>query len=115
MSTDFQAALGKFGINALLHRIVRLCKDYPAEFTNQLMDFRANWQMVEIDRVQKTGIPLSTAYYLYQLCMIMDAPLDEPPSKDVADELFVHASYCSYWNAVLPLDEIGALRGDLEF
>jgi hypothetical protein len=114
VSTDFQAALGKFGINALLHRIIRLCKDYPPEFTNQLMDFRANWQMVEIDRVQKSGIPLSTAYYLYQLCMIIDAPLEEPLTKDVADELFASASYCSHWNAVLALDEIGALQ-DLEY
>lgn len=114
VSTDFQEALSKFGINALLHRITRLCADYPSEFTNQLMDFRANWQMVEIDRVQKKGIPFSTAYQLYQLCMIMYAPLEEPLSKDVADALFEHANYCSYWNAVLALDEIGALR-DTQF
>lgn len=48
---DFQSALNEFGINALLFRITRLCKDYPAAFRNQLLDFRANWQMREVSQV----------------------------------------------------------------
>lgn len=95
-----------------MHRIIRLCKDYPAEFTNQLMDFRSNWQMVEIDRVRKNAryISFGEAYHIYQLCQIMDAPAEQPISKEVADEVFAEAEYCSYWNSVLAIDAVGALQ-----
>ena len=49
--TDFQTALGEFGINALLFRIVRLCMDYPREFRDQVLDFRVNWQRREVAQV----------------------------------------------------------------
>lgn len=111
-ATDFQAALGKFGINALLHRIIRLCKDYPEAFRKQLLDFRSNWQWLEIDRVQEANryLMFVGAYRLYYMCMLMDAPAALPVTKEESDALFENAEFCSHWNSVLALDGIGALQ-----
>jgi len=104
--------LGKFGINALLHRIIRLCRDYPASFRNQLHDFRSNWQWLEIERVRKANPGLSpvAAYRLYHLCTLLDPPEEVPLTKEEADILFDQADFCSHWNSVLALDAIGALQ-----
>lgn len=106
--------LGKFGVNALMHRITRLCKDYPKEFYNQLLSFRSNWQWLEINRVRSNSKALTSvaAYRQYHLCLIMDAPDELPESKEETEILFEEARYCSYWNAVLALDNIGALQED---
>ena len=85
---------------------------YPASFRRQLLDFRANWQWLEIDRVQEAneGLAFVGAYRLYYMCMLMDAPDVLPVSKEESDTLFENAEFCSHWNAVLALDGIGALQ-----
>ena len=49
---DFQSAVGKFGISALLFRLVDLCDDSSPAFLRELRDFRASWQRREIERVR---------------------------------------------------------------
>lgn len=112
VAADFQSGLGKFGINALLFRITRLCDSYPQEFRRQLLDFRANWQWLEIERVQASNkdlLPLA-AYQLYYLCCLLDPPDRLPDTKEDADNLFLNKDFCSPWASVLALDAIGALR-----
>lgn len=112
VAADFQSGLGKFGISALLFRITRLCQNYPDSFRHQLLDFRANWQWLEIERVQaanKDLLPLA-AYQLYHLCCLLDSPDHMPGSKEEVDTLLLNHKFCSPWASVLALDAIGALR-----
>jgi hypothetical protein len=112
VSTDFQSGLGKFGISALLFRITRLCQNYPDAFRRQLLDFRANWQWLEVERVQASnrGLQPLAAYQLYHLCCLLDPPARLPDSKEEVDTLFLNVEFCSPWASVLALDAIGALR-----
>jgi hypothetical protein len=112
LARDFQASLGLFGINALLFRITRLCKDYPRSFRDQLLDFRLNWQRLELTRVQANSLGLDRlgAYSVYAMCTLMRAPADVMPGKDALDALLAVTDYCSHWRSVLALDHVGAFR-----
>jgi hypothetical protein len=108
---DFQSAVGKFGINALLFRLIDLCEGYPDEFLRQLKDFRASWQWREIERVRLAhpGIQIKAAFRLYYLCSLLFPPEEDgDPFKDEA--VFAQDQFCSPWNAVMSLDAIGAFR-----
>jgi hypothetical protein len=112
VSTDFQSALGKFGINALLFRIIRLCQDYPNSFRRQLLDFRVNWQWLEIERIQLSskGLDALAAYRLYHLSCLLNSPNRLPADKEAVDAVFLNTDFCSPWTSVLALDAIGSLR-----
>lgn len=108
---DFQSAVGKFGINALLFRLIDLCEGYPPEFLGQLKDFRASWQWREIERVRlaNPGLDVRAAFRLYYLCSLLFPP-DESLLKEFQDAVFETREYCSPWNSVMSLDAIGAFR-----
>jgi hypothetical protein len=112
VSTDFQSALGKFGINALLFRIIRLCQDYPNSFRRQLLDFRVDWQWLEIERIQLSskGLDALAAYRLYHLSCLLNSPNRLPADKEAVDAVFLNTDFCSPWTSVLALDAIGSLR-----
>ena len=112
LARDFQASLGLFGISALLARITRLCKDYPRAFRDQLLDFRLNWQQLEISRVQANspGLDRLGAYSVYHMCQLLRAPIDVAPGRDAMQALQAVGDFCSHWRSVLALDNVGAFR-----
>jgi len=110
---DFQSAVGKFGISALLFRLIDLCEGYPADFLRQLKDFRASWQWREIERVRlgHPGLEAKAAYRLYFMCSLLFPPADNAdPFKDDDTTFMVQDEFCSPWNAVMSLQAIGAFR-----
>jgi hypothetical protein len=114
VKNDFQSALGKFGISALLFRVIDLCAGYPASFFDQLLSFRSSWQWREIERVRLThqGYSSRSAYRLYYLCTLLHPPdeAETPLIKELEDVVFQIRDYCSPWTSVLALDAIGAFR-----
>lgn len=112
VTNDFHSALTKFGINAMIFRIRRLCMGYPEVIRGQLKDFQANlqWQEVERVRASNKGLDPVAAYNQYYMCTLMDPPHALPVSKDEIDEVFAMHAYCSRWASVLALDHVGALR-----
>ena len=105
--------MGKFGINALLFRLIDLCQGYPQEFLGQLKDFRASWQWREIERVRLShpGFETKSAFRMYYLCSLLNPPNDDRPMiKELEDAVFSIREYCSPWTAVLSLDAIGAFQ-----
>lgn len=111
-SNDFHSALGKFGVNALIFRLHRLCMGYPDDFKRQLLDFRTNMQWLEVERVRVSnkGLAARAAYNQYYMCTLLDAPRELPESKEDVDAVFAMKDYCSRWASVLALDQIGAFR-----
>ena len=109
---DFQSAVGKFGINALLFRLIDLCEGYPVAFLRQLKDFRASWQWREIERVRlgHPGLETKAAFRLYFMCSLLFAPDDADPFKDDDAAFMAQDEFCSPWNAVMSLNAIGAFR-----
>lgn len=112
ISGDFQSALLAFGAAALLFRAIQLCEDCPAEFWNQLLSFRQNWQLIEIERIRANSMRgeghMRTAHTQYLMCSMLQPP-DDLPSDKAADAI-ESAELCSPWTAVLPLDSVGAFR-----
>lgn len=109
---DFQSALDRFGINAMLCRLMDLCKGYPPAFMRQLEDFRTSWQWREIERIRlgHPGYTAKAAYRLYFLCNMLDAPYgDDGGDLDIV-EIADKTSFCSPWASVMPLDAVGAFR-----
>ena len=110
---DFQSAVGKFGINALLFRLIDLCQGYPAAFLSQLKDFRSSWLWREIERVRLAhpGYEIKSAFRLYYLCSLLNPPNDDGTFlKEVEDQVFAIREYCSPWTSVMSLEAIGAFR-----
>ena len=109
---DFASALSKFGINAMFFRISRLCMGYPDSIRNQFLDFRANMQWMEVERVRvyNKGIDARAAYNQYHMCTLMNAPDVLPVSKDDVETIMSMHDYCSRWASVLAQDMIGAFR-----
>ena len=112
VKNDFQSALGKFGISALLFRVIDLCAGYPASFFNQLLSFRSSWQWREIERIRlgHPGYTAKAAYRLYFLCNMLDAPYDDDGGDLDIFEIVDKTSFCSPWVSVMPLDAVGAFR-----
>jgi hypothetical protein len=112
VSNDFQSALGRFGISALMFRIIRLCQDYPQTFRRQLLSFRVHWQWLEVERVQLSNKGLSSiaGYRIYHMCCLLDPPDRLPENKEAMDDIFLNMDFCSPWASVLALDAVGALR-----
>jgi hypothetical protein len=109
---DFQSALDRFGINAMLCRLMDLCEGYPAAFMRQLEDFRTSWQWREIERIRlgHPGYTAKAAYRLYFLCNMLDAPYDDDGGDLDIFEIVDKTSFCSPWVSVMPLDAVGAFR-----
>jgi hypothetical protein len=112
VKNDFQSAVGKFGINALLFRLIDLCQGYPPEFYNQLLSFRSSWQWREIERVRlaNKGLEAKEAYRLYFLCTLLFPPTQDLPKELEEELLFQNREYCSPWTSVIPLENVGAFR-----
>lgn len=105
--------MGKFGISALLFRLIDLCKGYPPEFLSQLKDFRACWQWREIERVRLAhpGYSAKSAFRVYYLCSLLHPPVEVGPLiKELQDVVFEIREYCSPWTSVMSLHAIGAFR-----
>lgn len=107
---DFQSAVDKFGINAMLFRIIDLCEGYPASFRNKLVDFRAGWQWREIARVRHANPELDArgAHRLYYLCTLLNAPDNIPDVPELADAVLDLHDFCCPWNSVISLEGVGA-------
>lgn len=104
--------LNRFGAGALLFRITDLCTGCPREFYDHLIDFRENWQRLEVQRVHASNkdVDMFAAFRLYYMSVIMDAPAVIPSSKADFFTLISGATFASHWNCVLALWHIGAFR-----
>jgi hypothetical protein len=114
---DFESALDSFGASALLFRTIQLCRDCPKPLRRLLIDFRQNWQWLELERIRKSGpdITMRTAYTMYVLCSLLDPPEEMPFDSGKAGsalDALAQSPLCSPWTAVIPLDGVGAFGTD---
>ena len=103
---DFDTALELFGIDALLHRVSRLCVD---EMKPVLRDFRVSWNMIEVDRMRRKNgwSSLRQAKLVMTLCRLLEPPTSIPEQKGGLEEL-MRAPQCSPWTSVLAMRDLGA-------
>lgn len=108
---EFGGALARFGVKALMHRMIDLCRSYPDDIKEHLRDFVSCWERIESRNTKEShpSVTASTALIWHQFAQLVVRPRRMPATRE---ELlrFIKGDKCSPWASVLTLASMGALR-----
>ena len=112
---DFDSFVANVGIDAMMFRVIALCRDMDDPILRMLRSFRAEWRRAEEQNIARNfRCDLDSARTIYRLCRLLKPPADWVLLSDEEAAETLNGPLCSPFASVLALHEVEAFDSSLK-
>jgi len=112
---DFDSFVANVGIDAMMFRVIALCRDMDAPILRMLRSFRAEWRRAEEQNIARNlRCNLDSARTIYRLCRLLDPPADWMYLSDEEATEALNGRLCNPFASALALHDIEAFDSSLK-